>query len=156
MNRYASRRFLLWRMPPLFWGKDFLFALLQVIRASGGFPSWDPDISGSWFDAGKAAKRGGKQVSALNSRVESARWKMLRIYVLGRRSAAFCLKRAVFPRRKKKYIPKSDSTKDFYKALIFYGHFHDIMKYRRILFHVFFSWAFKAKHGCRRFFGVRK
>ena len=156
MNRYASRRFLLWRMTPLFLGKDVLFALLQVFRVSGGFPSWDPDISGSWFDAGKAAKRGGKQVSALNSRIESARWKMLRIYVLGRRSAAFCLKRAVFPRRKKKYIPKSDSAKYFSKVLIFYGHFHDIMKYSGNLFHVFVSWVCKAKHGCRCFFGIRR
>ena len=90
-------------------------------------------------DAGKTAKRGGKQVSALNSRIESARCKMLRFYVLIQRSAAFCLKRVVFPRRKKKYIPKSDSAKYFSKVLIFYGHFHDIMKYSGNLFHVFVS-----------------
>lgn len=53
---------------------------------------------------------------------------------MGQRFAAFCLKRDVFPRRKKKYIPKSDSSKVFSKALIFYAHFHDILKYRGFFF----------------------
>ena len=48
-------------------------------------------------------------------------------------------KRVVSPGRKKKHIPKSDSIRDFSEALIFYGHFHDIMKYSGVPFHVFFS-----------------
>lgn len=52
---------------------------------------------------------------------------------------AFCLKREFFPRRKAEYIPKSDSAKYFSKVLIFYGHFHDIMKYSGNFFHVFVS-----------------
>ena len=46
MNRYASSRFPLRRMPPLFLGKDFLFVLLQVLRANDDSPSWAPDHFG--------------------------------------------------------------------------------------------------------------
>ena len=58
-----------------------------------------------------------------------------------------------FSQMGKKYIPKSDSAGEFSQALIFYGCFHDIMKYGKFLFHVFFLWLFKAKHGCQCFFG---
>lgn len=44
-----------------------------------------------------------------------------------------------FSQRGKKHILKSDPDRDFSKVLIFYGHFHDIIKYRGVLFHVFVS-----------------